>query len=180
MARGLILGTITDGSGDAIDDLEVSLSAVRGADCNGILVQYDVPLAEKKIGSFFFSTKVKVGSRPVKNGVFAIPFAWPTTPDNLGRVAGVDLLAVKITAIDGKGVVQNYWGKAAKVIDGIQLVANIKSGQVLLSGSPKDILKSLKPEMKKAVKGEDLSSIPFTLLSTDQIALLGLMPDLTF
>ncbi|MFA5119723.1 hypothetical protein [Zavarzinia sp.] len=179
MARGIILGSVTNSVGDPMSG-DVSLSSIRGGDSNGILVQYSVPMIEQKVGSWPFDTKVKVASRKLVAGCFAIPFSWPTTPDNLARAAAVDLLDVKVTVMDESSNYKTFWGKAAKVIDGVQFVNNVKAGKVMMSGSPEDILKSLKPDLKKAIKGDELDQIPYTLLSVDQIAILGLMPGLQF
>ncbi len=177
MARGIIIGSLVDAGGDGIDGADVSLSSIHGADSQGILVAFDVPMAKREVGGWF-KTTVSGTSRVTRSGgFFAIGFSWPTNPDNLARVAGVDVLDVKLTVIKDK--LKTFWGQAIKVLDVPLMLENFKAGKFLMSGpSNQEILKKLKPEFKKAITGKEFDGIPFTMLSTDQTAILGVMPGL--
>ena len=47
-----------------------------------------------------------------------------------------------------------------------------------MSGALKDIYSQIKPELQKAITGKEFDGIPFSMLSTDQTAIVGLMPGL--
>jgi hypothetical protein len=171
MARGIVIGQVFDSSSDPVADTQVALTAVRGADVNGVLVKYTVP-------------RITYRNLPIEqrltngDGVFAIPFSWDeANADNFARVAGVDIIQIKVTVLletEGKSLE----GSGFKVLDGIQLLNNIKTGELMGTGSFQDIFDELKPQFEDAITGDEFHGIPFTMLSTEQIAILGLLPNL--
>ena len=181
MARGIVFGQVTK-SGKPLAGASAALSSIRGADANGILVQYNVPREKQEIGSWPYKNTILTEQRITNaDGVFVIPFSWDQySADNLARVAGVDVLNIKVTVFDSDTSYKTFWGPGYKVPDIVQLINNIKTGMLLQSGSNKEILDKLKPEFKNAITGKEFNGIPFTMLSTDQTAILGLLPNLAF
>ena len=175
MARGLVIGNVVNSSsGKPMVGAEVGITNIWGFDVNGPLVSYQVPRIEIKKG---YPTE----RRPTDgNGIFKIPFSWDTAnADNLGRVAGAVSLPVRVIVFPSQES-KTFDGSAIKVVDGVQLIDNIKSGKLILAGSGQEILDKLDPALKAALSGQDLGSVPFTMLSVDQIAILGIMPNLSY
>jgi hypothetical protein len=177
MARGLVIGQVFKAAGHGPEaNADVSIAAIRGADVNGSLVTHTVPM--KSRGGY--STAL----RPTNDaGVFIIPFRWDeTSSDNWGRVTGADTLKIKVTVISADG---NRIGRSDvdgfKVMDGLQLPNDIKNGLVLRQGAGRSAIANLtpdkiKPAFKKAITGKEFDGLPFTLFTTDQTAILGLLP----
>lgn len=181
MARGIIIGSVVDADGDGIDGAEVALSSIHGADSQGILVTYHVKMQKRDIGSWPHKSTVSDDRRVTRaGGFFAIGFSWDTDPDNLARVAGVDVLDVKLTVLTDDGY-ETFWGPAIKVLDTGVMLSNFKAGKFMMEGpSNREILNKLKPEFKNAITGKEFDGIPFTMLSTEQHAILGVMPALQY
>jgi hypothetical protein len=174
MARGFLVGNFVDNTtGLPLPLLEVGLTNLRGADVNGRNINFDVPQAE--------ITRGILGPRRLTDalGIFKIPFTWPVTPDNLARVAGQDLLDVDLIAFQGLAS-KSFKGTAAKIPDALQIIEVIKSGQLLLVGSSKDVLDKLTPLLKNSLDPKDLSAIPFTMLSTDLIMIFGVFVNVRY
>jgi hypothetical protein len=134
----------------------------------------------RQVGGWFKTTISGTSRVTHSGGFFAIGFEWDSAdPDNLARVAGVDVLDVKLTAINNDYLANNFYGKAIKVLDVAEMLHNFKAGKFLMSGpSDQELLKKLKPEFKKAITGKEFSGIPFSMLSTNQTAVVGIMTDL--
>jgi hypothetical protein len=182
MARGVVFGIVMSGS-DPVSGARVGLSALRGADSNGTLIQYSVPPEKIEAGNWFHKISFTSETRATNDaGIFILPFAWDqTSPDNWGRIAGTDVLTLKVIAFKPDSTAYaTAEGVAYKVPDGIQLMAEIKSGKALLESSNKDILKDLKQQYKDAIKGDEVKPIPYTFLSTDQIAIVGIARTISF
>lgn len=153
---------------------DVALSAVRGTDVNGILINYIVPKVEK--GANMVQQRALNGA-----GVFVIPFTWNTWDANdLARAAGADILQIKVTVIPAEGDYKTFEGEGYKVPDAVQMLENIKAGRLARSGDTSKIFQKLRPEFQKAVTGKEFSGIPFSILSPDQIAIFALLPDCRF
>jgi hypothetical protein len=177
MARGLVIGQVFKSAGHGPEvNADVSISAIRGADVGGNLVTHSVPMKSRD--------GYKSALRPTNDaGVFIIPFQWDQmSSDNWGRVVGADTLKIKVTVISADG---NRIGRAEgdgfKVLDSLQLPNDIKNGLVLRQGAGRSAIANLtpdkiKPDFKKAITGKEFDGLPFTLFTTDQTAILGLLP----
>jgi hypothetical protein len=134
---------------------------------------------EQEVGDGWFTSKMPIETRRTNAaGLFAIPFSWDSAePNNLARVAGVQTLQIKVAAV-GFGWIRPFWGQGFKVPDVVQLIENIKSGNLARSGDLQRVYDKLKPQFKDVLTGKEFSGIPFSMLSTDQTAILALLPDL--
>jgi hypothetical protein len=170
VARGIILGNIIDSTGSPVNAGSAQIVMVQGGDVNGRNVNFN-------------PVKIKDKYRKVLNellrdgGVFVLPFNWNPASDDLARVAANELLDIKVIVFsEGSTDYRTFWGKAGKVPDVVQMLNNIKNGRLIASGDTGDLWKKLKPEMKNAVTSKEFDS-PLTMLSTEQTAIIGVMPD---
>lgn len=176
MARGIIVGRVTDDSSAAAVGAQISLLNINGAFVNGVQIPFKVPKVTAEVGSGWFKTPMPVESRESQaEGLFAIPFSWDSSnADVFARVVGNDSMTFKIIAQKGQDY-RTSWGKACWVPDLIQMLNNIKTGQLMMKGEVKPIFDKLKPQFKNLITGKEFEGIPFTMLSTEQIAIVGVI-----
>jgi hypothetical protein len=79
-----------------------------------------------------------------------------------------------------QGDYKTFEGGAMLALDVPQLIEEFKNGRLLLYGTGQNILDRLTETLKGALSGQDMGPVPFTALSIEQVAIIGILPNLPF
>lgn len=161
-SRGIILGMALNMDGSLVSSGRANVVSIRSqVDVNG--------------------TRVVIGTRPrsFKGGLFSVPFTWDAASnDNFVRVVNSDILTVNMSVFreEGAGGVGAFFtGVATSEEDGVELLASLKMGKLVMSGTLKDAAKILRPQLKDAVKGDEFAGMPLSQLSIERKAIVGVV-----